>query len=296
MKIQKIGMRTFKTAFAVFFTMLVSKILRIQSPFFAGIAAITAMKTSVSESFDVGKDRMQGTILGAIVALFFTSIATEHPLFIGLGVLIIIYICNVLELKQSTQLSTIVFLSIILNHDEGSRISYAFYRTIDTFVGLIIGTLINYFILPPNIKDDLIEGLENLYLYSKDIIRETVFDDSIISLEKFKEDLIILEEDYKILQRDNKLNLHENCNFSNFQQVLTLFETTYYHIGILHSIDGHLNIDETNKESLEKLLQNTLFVQRIEDKSNLDPIYNYHLREVLDNMFSIKNKIDIFYQ
>lgn len=292
MRIQKIGMRTVKTAFAVFLTILISQILNLKSPFFAGIAAVTAMQTSVSESFHVGRDRMRGTILGAIIALLFSLVAPENPLFIGIGIMIIIYICNLLQLKKSTQLSTIVFLSIILNYEEGSRIGYALYRTLDTLIGLIIGTLINYFILPPDIENTLIKGMDSLYIYSKDMIEEIIFNEQKNSLEKFKEDLITMDEDYKILKRDNKLNLHETCNISGFQRVLKLFETIYYHLGILSSLDGSFNINKSNKKSLQKLLQKNLPIQNVNNKNNLDLIYNYHLRKILDNMASIKTRIE----
>ena len=148
MKVKKVGMRTIKTALAVSLTILISQIFNLRSPFFAGIAAIIAMQTSVSESFTMAKNRMYGTILGGTIALLFSYFAPENILSIGLGIIILIYACNLFGWKRSVQISTMVFLSIILNYEEGSRLNYALYRTLDTLVGLIIGTLINYFILP----------------------------------------------------------------------------------------------------------------------------------------------------
>ena len=243
MKIQKIGMCTIKTTFAVFITIVISQVLGLRSPFFAGIAAIVAMQTSVSESLSVGKDRMQGTILGAITALLFSLVAPENPLFIGIGTLIVIYICNILELRESTQLSTIVFLSIILNYEEGSRIGYALYRTLDTLIGLVLGTLINYFILPPNTEDALTKNIERLYSYSRDMVDGVLFDHKKTSLDRFKEDLIMMNEDYSLLQRDSQLNLHDNRNISNLEKILALFEGIYYHMGILSSMDVPFNIN-----------------------------------------------------
>ena len=149
MKFKKVGMRTIKTAFAVSLTIFISNILKLKSPFFAGISAIIAMQTSVSQSLRAGKDRMYGTILGALVALIFSLFHLENTFFIGIAIVIIIYICNLFGWEKTIQLSTMVFLSIILNYDEGSRVSYALHRTLDTFIGLIIGTLVNYFIVPP---------------------------------------------------------------------------------------------------------------------------------------------------
>lgn len=293
MKIQKIGMRTVKTTFAVFITIVISQVLELRNPFFAGIAAIVAMQTSVSQSLAVGKDRMQGTILGAITALLFSLVAPENPLFIGIGTLIVIYICNLLELRESTQLSTIVFLSIILNYEEGSRIGYALYRTLDTLIGLVLGTLINYFILPPNTEASLTEDIEKLYSYSRDMIDGVLFRHRKTSLDRFKEDLIVMNEDYSLLQRDSQLNLHDNRNVSNLEKVLGLFEGIYYHMGILSSMDGPFNINLANRRALKELFPRDLSIEGTEDRGELDLICNYHLGQILDNMHSIRTSMDM---
>jgi len=175
MKIEKIGMRTIKTALAVSLTIFIAQVLNLKSPFFAGIAAIIAMQSSVSESFNMAKNRMLSTILGAITALLFSLIAPENPFFIAIGIIIIIYLCNIFNWKKSIQLSTMVFLSIILNYEEGSRVNYALYRTLDTFIGLVIGTLINYFLLPPNIEEQIKVSVENMYSQVKNMLEHIIW-------------------------------------------------------------------------------------------------------------------------
>ena len=71
-KIKKIGMRTLKTALAVILTLFICDLLNITNPFFATIAAIIAMETSVSGSLLIARERMYGTVIGAAIALLFT--------------------------------------------------------------------------------------------------------------------------------------------------------------------------------------------------------------------------------
>lgn len=162
MKPKKIGMRTIKTALAVSLAIFISQLLNLKSPLFVGIAAIISMKSSVSESLTAGKSRMLGTIFGAMVAIVFSYIAPTNVLSIGIGIIIIIYVCNLLGWTNAIQLSSMVFLVIVLNYDEGSRLNYAIYRAADTLIGLIIGTLINYLVVPPDtyyeklLKDSII--------------------------------------------------------------------------------------------------------------------------------------------
>ena len=253
MKFTKIGMRTIKTAIAVSLTIFLSQIFNLKSPFFAGVAAVIAMQSSVAESFHMGKNRMYSTILGAIIALLFSLIAPENPLFIGIGIIIIIYICNLFKLKKPTTLSTIVFLSIILNYEEGSRVSYALYRTLDTFFGLAIGTLINYFILPPNMEESLIESINNMYLEFKNMVEHIIWKEESISLDGLRKDLVTIEENYNILKKALNLNLRKTNDCFDFEHIFELFESIYNHLSILCSI-GKLPYIDKNNQNLRSII------------------------------------------
>ena len=292
MKIKKIGMRTIKTALAVTLTILISQIFNLKSPFFAGIAAIIAMQSSVSESFSMGKNRMYGTILGAIIALLFSLIAPEDPLFIGLGIIIIIYLCNVFGWKKSIQISGIVFLSIILNYEEGSRISYAFYRTLDTLIGLVIATLINYFILPPNMGEKIKDSLNNMHLQVKNMVEGLIWKDENVKLEGLGNDLVHIEGNYNILKKDIRLNLCKTDDFINFEHIFELFENTYNHLSIITFIEKSPYIDNTNKKSLEKLFNRKIPEQVEKNKDDLDLVYNYHLKKILEHLYFIDNMLN----
>lgn len=289
MKSKKIGMRTIKTAIAVSLTILISQLLNLRSPFFAGIAAVIAMQSSVSESFNTGRNRMYGTIIGAIIALSFSLIAPENPFFIGIGIIIIIYICNTFGWKKSVQISTIVFLSIILNYEEGSRVSYAFYRTLDTLFGLIIGTLINYFILPHNIGDKLRDSINNMYLEIKNMLEAIIWKEENIKLEGIIKDLVNTEENYNVLKKDINLNLCKTNNCFDFEYIFQLFENIYNHLSILCSIEKSPSIDEVNKKALEDLFHKEIPTQMETSRDNMDLIYNYHLKEILDQLYFIDN-------
>ena len=288
MKIRKVGMRTIKTVLAVSFTIFISEILKLKSPFFAAIAAILAMQTSVSESLHVGKDRMYGTILGAFIALLYTLIAPENPFFIGIGTLIIIYICNLFDWKKSVSISTIVFLSITLNYKEGSRLNYAFFRTLDTLIGLIIGTLINYFIHPPSLEDNIEESIDQMYKEFKNMVKAIIWKEENLPLEKLRKSLIDTEETYDILKSDIKLHLNKTLNSCDFDDVLESFESIYNHLSIIYTIDRTPNINEDNKNSLKKLFNNDIPPHGNDGDHGLDIIYNYHLEKILNQLLLIE--------
>lgn len=289
MKIEKVGLRTLKTALAVSLTIFLSQILNLRSPFFAGIAAITAMQSSVSESFSTGKDRMFSTILGGIIALLFSLVAPENPFFIGLGIIIIIYLCNIFGWKQSVQLSGMVFLSIIINYEEGSRVDYAFYRTVDTLFGLIIGTLINYFVLPPNLEDKMVESVHKMYDLTKDMIECAIWKGEDLELETLRKDLVNVEENYNVLKREIKLNLYKTDTSNNLETIFDLFENIYSNLSTIYTINKTSYVNEENKESLEKLFNKEVPISKMESQGEISLIFNYHLKKIIENLNHIKN-------
>ncbi len=291
MKVERIGMRTIKTALAVSLTIFIAQVINLKSPFFAGIAAIIAMQSSVSESFSMAKNRMLSTILGAIIALLFSLIAPENPFFIAIGIIIIIYLCNIFNWKKSIQLSTMVFLSIILNYEEGSRVNYALYRTLDTFIGLVIGTLINYFLLPPNIEEQIKISIENIYSQIKKMLEHIVWKEEYTGLDELRQDIVDIEKNYNILKREIRLNLCKTNLCFNFEQIFESFESTYNHLSIISSIEKTPNVDGENRVALEKLFGKKINKNQQDGNEKLDLVYNYHLNKIIENLVYIDNML-----
>ncbi len=52
---KSIGMRNIKTALAVTLSILISEFFKLDSPFYAAIAAVISMQNSVTGSYRVGK-------------------------------------------------------------------------------------------------------------------------------------------------------------------------------------------------------------------------------------------------
>lgn len=288
MKFKKIGLRNLKTALAVALAIFLSQVLNLRSPFFAGIAAIAAMQSSVSESFSSGIARMLSTILGGIIALLFSILAPENPFSIGLGIVIIIYVCNLFGWKQSVSLSGMVFLSIILNYQEGSRVDYAFYRTSDTLFGLIVGTLVNYFVLPFNLENKMVGSVEKMYKRVKNIVGALAWKEGDLDLENLRRDLIVIEKDYELLKKEIRFNLYKSETFNKLTTVFDLLEGIYSNLILLCSLGKNRPINLENKEALEgifgKALPDYIPDYKGDTEIQLDLVYNYHLKNLIDNL------------
>lgn len=155
----KIGLRTIKTAIAVFLCLALFP----NEPFFACMTCIFCVQDTVSNSKKMAMNRGLGTMLGATVGLtflilcrFFTFEIDIYPISkllvyitIALGIIVVICICNLIKKPGAINISCIAFLGVTTAHAFTDPIYYAVNRTIETLFGIFIGLLVNKFISPP---------------------------------------------------------------------------------------------------------------------------------------------------
>lgn len=142
----KIGSRNLKTALSVFICLGIFQLIDRPYPFYACIATVICMQKTVQNSFVVGKNRMIGTVIGGLIG-YILSVALGNSAFVcGLGIVLVIFFCNLFKQNDSVVISCIVFLAIMTNLKGVTPHIYAINRVIDTFIGIIVSILINRFI------------------------------------------------------------------------------------------------------------------------------------------------------
>lgn len=292
MKLKKVGMRTVKTIIAVVLTLEISKNLNMNSPILAGIAAIMTVEASVSESFTTGKYRMYGTVLGALIALIITFFAPTNFITTAIGLFIIIYISNLLEWKSAVRMAMIVFLVIIVSYEDGGRFLYAFNRTIDTFLGVIIGTAINYFIRPPKVDIKIENIIGNMIKNVRKYIYILVWDNKKPELDDLKKDIIYIEENYEILKKDVEFKVNIDKSLRDYESIFNIFQNIQSHFRVIKLLEKRLYIDQDNKELLERMFLKEIPKIKKTEKQEIDIIYNYHLKSILCSL----NAIDGMYE
>lgn len=152
LQVEKVGMRNIKTAIAVFISIILSKLFKMEYPFYAAIAAIISMQSSVEESFKTGRNRMLGTSIGAAVGFVCALINPGNAFVSAIGIVIVIYLCNLIKWKEASSIGGVVFLAIMLNLKGNNPLWYSINRLLDTFLGIIVAIAVNYFIIPPKSK------------------------------------------------------------------------------------------------------------------------------------------------
>lgn len=157
LELPKIGLRNIKTAISVCLCILIFP----KDPFFAAIAAVMCTQGSVESSVKSGINRLSGTLLGGVIGISLLFITREFhlikltSLITGAGIVIVIYICNLIKKPGACAISSIVLIAIMTAPETRDPFFYAIARTIETALGIIIALAVNKCIQPsdPNISD-----------------------------------------------------------------------------------------------------------------------------------------------
>ena len=156
-KLPKVGLRTFKSGLAVFLCLLLIP----NEPFFSCLTAVICLGDTVTNSVRTGINRGVGTIIGAFSGLLFLFRFVENHIsntyiskliiymLIGLGIIIMISLCNKIKRPGAINITCIAFLGVTTAHAYSDPIYYALNRSFETILGIIISILVNTLINPP---------------------------------------------------------------------------------------------------------------------------------------------------
>ena len=217
-------MRILKTGLAATITATIGLTFLIGNPFYALMGAILGMQNTVTNSFKIGLGRIIGTAIGAFVGFIFTYFNLVNPIGIGVAISLVIVICTTFKIQQSILITVTLCLLIMFNPNrEGGLFNYAFFRTLDTAFGVIIGFLVNRFIAPPNHFKSLITELEILLQLS----REASHDES--KLSQLKKAVPVFMRIHSNYQEDKKYDKHDLSN-ENLLKTVEACNELYFHL------------------------------------------------------------------
>lgn len=115
MKLHKPGMRNIKTGIGVMICVLVGYLNIIDKTFFAAVACIVSMQTTIKSSMTVGLNRLKGTFVGGLIGFLFALIKPGDPILSCIGIITTIYICNILKINKSITIACVVYMVIQFN-------------------------------------------------------------------------------------------------------------------------------------------------------------------------------------
>ncbi|WP_207648416.1 FUSC family protein [Anaerobranca gottschalkii] len=286
-------MRTIKTAIAVTLSVAVAYALNLNSPFFAAIAALITMQGNIIDSFRMGRDRILGTIIGAFIGMIFSYIALGNPIVIGFGVLVIIYISNIINFKKTIAISSVIFISIMLNFKSGSILNYGINMLVDTLVGIIIASFVNIIIYPHFSRDIVLNASLQLLGKCEEAIKHLVTGNCQICLDELSEEFELIEREYPTFKKEEENHLCKEGKIDLHNSRL-LIHKLYHNIHIIADMGKNNKIDKDNARLLDKMYN--LKVDYSEQLNNEEIVYNYHLKKSLELIITLAKAFNMEYQ
>lgn len=185
-QIPKIGLRIIKSAVAVFLCYLFNYFRGENGiVFYSQLSVLWCIQSYISTTKQNAWQRIVGTFIGAgfglVVLLLFVLMRNvslpENDLVLylikglitSIGIIFVLYTSVILNKKNASYFSCVVFLSIVVIHGgDNNPFLFTLNRVVDTMVGIFIGVTVNLFHLPRKQHKEIlfISGLDDTLLDS----------------------------------------------------------------------------------------------------------------------------------
>ena len=115
----------------------------LQFPLYALIAAVIVTDVSVARTRQLAMQRFAGTVVGAALGAMINPLLRPGALGVGLGVLIAMFLCNLLRMQPAAKVAGYVCGIVVLSHGDHPW-SYALYRVAETILGIGLAVLVSF--------------------------------------------------------------------------------------------------------------------------------------------------------
>ncbi len=239
------------------------------------------MENSIASTYKAGLFRLIGTLVGALVGVIFVSIQSGNALLMGIGTILLIFICNTFNWDRAVPIAGVMFAAIMLSLNNKNPLQYSFSRVLDTFVGIVIAVAVNYLVFPPNNLAQMRKRLNDISKEISTIIVDFVCLGKIADLAGLRSnviDSIKFLESYKI-EFNPKLDV--GTEFSKINIELESLRNILSHLRTIEELGLGCNLSSDNAEKLRLLNLCDVKAGGFSDNSE-DIIYNYHISKILN--------------
>lgn len=144
-----LGLRTaeyqlsMRAAAAAGLSLLIANLISLPHPMFAFISAVIVTDLSPQASRALGRRRVIATLVGAGVGVLLNPLLGGGPGAVALAVLVAMIACQYMGASEGARVAGFVAGIIVLEGQPGSLV-YAFYRIVETLLGVFVALAISY--------------------------------------------------------------------------------------------------------------------------------------------------------
>lgn len=290
--ILKPSLRTIKTGLAIALAVAIAKFFHLEAPFLSAISALFTVSVSISGSYRTALYRMTATLLGAFIASIFLFFGFHNSFAVGLSIIVLIQVFIQLKWQQSIITAGIITISVML-FDPAVNDSYILFsvsKVIDTFVGVVTGFLVNYFIFPPRREKVLVGKYSQILKDFIDKLGELLEKEGDVHISPLVSELNAITDETLTIEADHHFMKHQ-VNESDIWDINILFYKLFSLITQLIDKKQIVPLSEKNLHSLEKLLDRNI-EQRFEDKDEqYERIFNSTIARIIITAEKIEDSL-----
>lgn len=153
-----------KTALAAALCWWVAMRLGLRDGYWGSISAIIVLQSNVGATVTASRDRLLGTLIGALLGFSFSLFGPPLLSYI-LALVAAVIVCGLLGLRNSSRLAGVTVTIILLVHRDGSRWGLALDRVGEVLLGIVVALAVSTFVLPDRARLRLRDGLAQEFLH-----------------------------------------------------------------------------------------------------------------------------------
>ena len=115
----------------------------LQYPIYAFLAAVIVTDLSPSRTRQLGLLRLIATVVGAGIGAMLSMVLPAGPWSLGLGVLLAMQVSHLVKAQEGAKVAGYICGIVLLEHGAHPW-SYAFFRLIETALGIAVATSISF--------------------------------------------------------------------------------------------------------------------------------------------------------
>ncbi|MDR3750487.1 MAG: FUSC family protein [Terracidiphilus sp.] len=131
--------------------------------YWGSISAIIVLQSNVGSTVNASRDRLLGTLIGALLGFSFSMFGALPWNYI-LAVLAAVLICGLLGLRSSSRLAGVTITIVMLVQATGSHWTIALDRVVQVLLGIVVALAVTTLVLPDRARLRLRDGLAQEFL------------------------------------------------------------------------------------------------------------------------------------
>lgn len=281
------GNRIVKTAVAVFLTAYICVLLG-WPPVFAVITAIVTLEPTVSDSIKKGLVRFPASAIGSFYAVLFIALFGNSPITYTLAASLTIITCFQLRLHAGLLVAAITAVAMVEVVYDNYLLSFLT-RLGTTTTGIIVSTLVNMFVFPPNYTKEIQKNITDTYEHLGNTLRrlaqlesKTVLTSQMNRARRKidkTEELIRFQKDQSHFQ---SFVISRKEDFQVAEKEVEQLRLVHYHLANITDLGiKHMTFSEENMQIIQTAIMNLADI--LQGKAEQENDVNEHkLRKLLD--------------